>query len=158
MIWAGFTVLLLVAVVSDARSYRIPNWISIALAGLFVLAAALSGQPILSYWPHIAAATAILIAGYVLYQFTGMGAGDAKLGAAIALWAGFGSLYMWSFTLAVAMAALAFGLIVLRRALPAGVAGKAKVFQKGAPVPLGIALGLSAIAASAWFNPALWAF
>ena len=158
MIWAGFTVLLLVAVVSDARSYRIPNWISIALAALFVLAAALSGQEILSWWPHLAAAAAILIAGYLLYLFTGMGAGDAKLGAAITLWAGFGGLYMWSFTLAVAMAALAIGLIILRRTLPAGVAGKAKVFQKGAPVPLGVALGLSAIAASAWFNPALWAF
>jgi len=162
MIWAAFTILVLIAAVADARSYRIPNWISLALAGLFgmalVVAVAVNGQPILDFWPHIAIGAAILVLGYALYQFTGMGAGDAKLAAAIGLWTGFYGLYMWTFTLAVAMALLAFGLIILRRALPAGVSLKTRVFQKGAPVPLGIALGLSAIAASPWFNKALFGF
>ena len=158
MIWAGFSALLLAAVVTDARSYRIPNWISIALAALVVLAAALSGQPILSWWPHLAAGAVVLAVAYGLYTFTGMGAGDAKLAAAIALWSGVSGLYMWTFTLAVAMSVLAFGLVVLRRAIPAGISQNVKVFQKGAPVPLGIALGLSAIAASAWFDKALWSF
>ncbi|HEV7692025.1 MAG TPA: prepilin peptidase [Hyphomonadaceae bacterium] len=162
MIWAAFTVLVLIAAVADARSYRIPNWISLALAGLFVIAltvaVAMNGQPIQDFWPHILTGAAILALGYALYQFTGMGAGDAKLAAAIGLWVGFDGLYMWTFTLAVAMAMLAFGLIVLRRALPAGISEKTRVFQKGAPVPLGVAIGLSAIAASPWFNRALFGF
>jgi prepilin peptidase CpaA len=162
MIWAAFTLLVLIAAVADARSYRIPNWISLALAGLFavalVVAVAVNGQPIQSFWPHMLIGAAILGLGYALYLFTGMGAGDAKLAAAIGLWTGFSGLYMWTFTLAVAMAMLAIGLIVLRRALPAGVSQKTRVFQKGAPVPLGIALGLSAIAASPWFNRALFGF
>jgi prepilin peptidase CpaA len=162
VIWAAFIILMLVATVADARSYRIPNWISLALAGLFVIAlivaVVVNGQPILDFWPHILIGAVILALGYALYQFTGMGAGDAKLAAAIGLWTGFYGLYMWTFTLAVAMAVLAFGLIVLRRALPAGVSEKTRVFQKGAPVPLGVAIGLSAIAASPWFNRALFGF
>jgi prepilin peptidase CpaA len=158
MIWAAFTILIGIAVVSDARTYRIPNWISLALGALFVVAVLLSGAPLASWWPHLAIGATVLAAGYALYLFTGMGAGDAKLGAAIALWAGFPGLYLWTVMLAIAMAILAFGLIVLRRALPAGVTERTRVFQKGAPVPLGIALGLSAIAASARFDPALWSF
>jgi prepilin peptidase CpaA len=162
MIWAAFTVLALVAAYADARSYRIPNWISLALAGLFVIAVlvavAVNGQPILNFWPNILIGAAILGLGYALYLFTGMGAGDAKLAAAIGLWTGFYGLYMWTFMLAVAMAMLAFGLVVLRRALPAGISEKTRVFQKGAPVPLGVAIGVSAIAASPWFSKALFAF
>jgi prepilin peptidase CpaA len=162
MIWAAFTILVLVAAFTDARSYRIPNWISVALTGLFVLAlliaVVVNGQPIQSFWPHILIGATLLGLGYALYLFTGMGAGDAKLAAAVGLWTGFHGLYMWTFMLAVAMAMLAFGLVVLRRALPAGFAQKTRVFQKGAPVPLGIALGLSALAASPWFNRALFPF
>lgn len=162
MIWAAFTVLVLVAAVTDSRSYRIPNWISLALGALFVfavtIAVAVNGQPIESFWPHLALGAIVFALGYALYLFTGMGAGDAKFATAIALWTGLYGAYMWTITLAVAMALLAFGLIVLRRALPAGVTEKARVFQKGAPVPLGIALGLSAIAASPWFNRALFGF
>src|SRR5689334_1954040 len=125
MIWAAFSILLLAAVVTDARSYRIPNWISLALSGLFafalVVAVTVRGEPIESFWPNILIGVAILGGGYALYLFTGMGAGDAKLGAAIGLWTGFYGLYMWTFTLAIAMAALAFGLVVLRRALPVGI-------------------------------------
>jgi prepilin peptidase CpaA len=162
MIWATFTALTLIAAFTDARSYRIPNWISVALAGLFVIAlviaVAVNGHPIQDFWPNLLIGAAILALGYVLYLFTGMGAGDAKLAAAIGLWTGFYGLYMWTFTLAVAMATLALALVVLRRALPAGISQKTRVFQKGAPVPLGIAIGLSAIGASPWFSKALFAF
>jgi prepilin peptidase CpaA len=161
MIWAAFTILLLAAVVTDARSYRIPNWISIAVAGLFafaVLVAVVKGAAVTSFWPNILIGVVILALGYGLYLFTGMGAGDAKFGAAIGLWTGFYGLYVWTFTLGLAMALLAIGLIVLRRVLPAGIAAKSEVFRKGAFVPLGIALSLSAIAASPWFTQTLFGF
>jgi prepilin peptidase CpaA len=156
-IWAAFTILFLAGVVSDARSYRIPNWVSLALAGLFLLAVALSGKPILSFWPHLAACAGVLAVSFVLYRFTGLGAGDAKLAAAAALWAGASGLYILTFTLALAMSLLAFTLVVVRR-VPAGAAPRPRVFEKGAPVPLGIAIGFAAIAASFRFDPSLWAF
>jgi len=157
-IWAAFTILFLAAAVSDARTYRIPNWISLALVALFVVAAAVSGQPVVSFWPHLAVGASVFALGYGLYILTGMGAGDAKLSAAAALWAGFSGFYFWAFTLALTMSLLALALIVARRVLPAGEAPRPKVFQKGAPVPLGVAIGLATIAASWQFDGALWAF
>jgi prepilin peptidase CpaA len=157
-IWAAFTVLFLLAAISDARTYRLPNWISLALVALFVVAAAISGQPIASFWPHLAVGVTVLAVGYGLYALTGMGAGDAKLGAAAAMWAGFSGLYAWAFALALAMSLLALALIVARRALPAGETPRPKIFQKGAPVPLGVAISLAAIAASWQFDRVLWAF
>jgi prepilin peptidase CpaA len=157
-IWATFTILFLLAAVWDARTYRIPNWISLALVALFVVAAAVSGQPVISFWPHLAASAGVFALGYGLYALTGMGAGDAKLGTAAAMWAGFSGLYAWAFALALAMSLLAFALILLRRVLPAGKTPGPKVFQKGAPVPLGVAIGLATIAASWQFDRSLWTF
>lgn len=156
-IWAAFTMLFLIGIVTDARSYRIPNWVSLALAGLFVVAVAFSGEAAVSFWPHLATGAAILAVGFALYKFTGLGAGDAKLAAAAALWAGPWGLYVLTFTLALAMSLLAVVLVVARR-VPVGAAPRPKIFQKGAPVPLGIAIGFAAIAASVRFEASLWAF
>jgi prepilin peptidase CpaA len=160
IIWFAFASLFLIAAVIDARSYRIPNWIPLALGGLFVVAAVASGQPILGFWPHLATGLAILAVGYLLYMLTGMGAGDAKLAAAGALWSGVTGLYMLTFTLAVSMAALALALVALRRLVPAvsDHESSVRILQRGAPVPLGIALASAMILASWQFNPALWAF
>ena len=158
VIWAAFSVLFLIAAVNDGRTYRIPNWIPLALLLLFLVAAALSGKPPTTFWPHLAAGAGVLAVGYALYLFTGMGAGDAKLGAAAALWAGVSGLYVMMFALALAMSLLAVALIIARRAMPAGLTPRPRVFQKGAPVPLGIAIGFAAIGASLRFDPALWSF
>jgi prepilin peptidase CpaA len=160
VIWVAFAGLLLTAAVTDARSYKIPNWISIALVVLFIIAVLASGQPALGFWPHVAAGLAVLAVGYILYMLTGMGAGDAKLAAAGALWSGVSGLYMVTFTLAVSMAALAFSLVALRRLVPAvsGAEPSTRMLQRGAPVPLGIALSAAMILASWQFDPALWAF
>ena len=158
MIWFVFTGLFLTAAVLDARSYTIPNWISAALAALFLIAVFTSGEPAIGYWPHVALAVGVLLAGYLLYLFTGMGAGDAKLAAVAVLWAGLPGLYTWTFFLALAMAVLALGLVAARRIAIAtmGPTPKPRILQRGAPVPLGVALAAAAILASGSFDPALW--
>jgi prepilin peptidase CpaA len=158
VIWIAFAGLLLAAGVFDARSYRIPNWISVALAALFIVAVLTSGQPATGYWPHMAFGVGVLAVGYLLYLFTGMGAGDAKLAAAAMLWAGLPGLYAWTFFLALSMAALALGLVAARRIAVAmmGPAPKLRILQRGAPVPLGVAIAAATILASGSFDPALW--
>lgn len=158
VIWTVFSGLLLAAAVIDGKTYRIPNWIPLALAALFAVAVALSGKTIVDYWPSFALGAGMMVIGYGLYALTGMGAGDAKLAAAAVLWAGLTGLYAWVFALAMSMAALAFMLVVLRRVAPAGHAAKVRVLQRGAPVPLGIALAAASILASWRFDAALWAF
>ena len=158
VIWIAFTALFLAAAVFDGRSYKIPNWISVALVALFVVATLASGESFPDFWPHFALACGVLLIGYLLYLFTGMGAGDAKLAAATVLWAGLSGLYSWTFFLALAMTVLALGLIAARRVATAVVGGepKLRVLQRGAPVPLGVALAAAAILASGSFNPSLW--
>src|SRR5262249_13826211 len=158
---------LLAAATIDALSYRIPNWISIALIGLFVGAVVISGDSAASYWPHLATGLGLFLAGYLLFAFTGMGAGDAKLAAAIGLsarpvglWAGPIGLYAWGEALALAMLILAVLLLAARRMTPAKVPQEAlpRVLRRRAPVPLGIALAASGILASFAFSAQLWRF
>jgi prepilin peptidase CpaA len=159
IIWSVFVLLLVFAAIADSRTYRIPNWISLGLVGLFLVAALASGEPLVGFWPHAALGAGVLVLGYALFALTGMGAGDAKLAAAATLWAGFGGLYTWTFALALSMAALALGLVALRRIGPlAAVASRMRMLQRGAPVPLGVALSAATILASWEFNPVLWAF
>lgn len=159
VIWIALAGLFLAAAIIDGRTYRIPNWIPLALTVLFVVAMLASGKPAVGYWPHAALAAGMLALGYGLYVFTGMGAGDAKLAAAAALWVGFDGLYAWVFSLALSMAALALGLVAVRTAAAtARHTPGLRMFQRGAPVPLGIALAAATVLASWQFDRALWAF
>ena len=87
-----FLLLLGAALVWDFMWLRIPNWISLTLVGLFVVAA-LPAQHPLNWWlSHLAAGLAVLAVGIALFAWRKIGGGDAKLLAAVALWAGLGLL------------------------------------------------------------------
>ena len=75
------------AVASDAGTFRIPNRIPLMVAGLFV-AHALAAWPAIDLAGSIAVGAGCLTAGFVVYAFGWFGAGDAKLFAALGLWAG----------------------------------------------------------------------
>jgi len=159
VVWFAFAGLLLTAAISDLKSYRIPNWVCVAIAATFAIAAPL-GMPFDQIWPHIAVGASVFGVGYLLYAVTGMGAGDAKLGAAIGLWIGPAGLLTWLTHFALGMLALAIVLIGLRRAvaLVGGPEPSFRLLQRGAPVPLGVALSFSALLASPGFVSGLWAF
>ena len=160
VIWAVYAAILVYAAVSDARTYRIPNWTSIALVVLFALAVLIGRPGWPDFWPHLAMGAAAFAVGYLLYHFTGMGAGDAKLGAAVALWAGWSGGYGLLVALTAAMAILALTLIIIRRIFAARseVEPSIRAFQKNAPVPLGVAISAAGVIASFGYAPVLWAF
>jgi prepilin peptidase CpaA len=158
IIWTVFVILLLWAAMSDAASYRIPNWICAALAALFIGSVVGSGEPVTGFWLHFLLGAGVLAMGYLLYRFTGMGAGDAKLGATALLWAGLEGLYDWALFLALSMAVLVLALVIARR-VALGIAGGAssvRILKRGAPVPLGVALAAATILASGSFDHRLW--
>ena len=159
LIWAVYAAILVYAAVSDARSYRIPNWTSIALVVLFAVALAIARPPWEAIWPHLAVGAGAFVFGYLLYQFTNMGAGDAKLGSAIALWAGMAGGYPFVIALSFAMAGLAIGLIIVRRIMNRKGAEPPAIraFQKDAPVPLGVAISIGGLIASFRYADYLWA-
>ncbi len=156
MIWAAFACLLVAAAVSDAVRYKIPNWASLALVGLFVAAAIAGPAPLAGYWDNLVVGLAVFALGFALFQWTGMGGGDAKLAAAIALWSGFSGLQDLMLWLALSMAGLVVMLVLIRRLPKLAFAQSVRMLQVGAPAPLGLALAAAGLLASGSFDAALW--
>jgi prepilin peptidase CpaA len=84
---ALFAIPLIAALVSDLRSLRIPNWVSLALiAGFFAYAWLLGGG--VDVRANLIAAGVAFAATFCLYIFGWFGAGDVKLLTTVTLWAG----------------------------------------------------------------------
>lgn len=75
------------AMVSDYRKLRIPNAVSLILAGAFFPFAFLAG-PSIAVVPHVILAVAVLLLLFVFFAIGWLGGGDVKLVSAITLWAG----------------------------------------------------------------------
>ncbi len=83
----AFAGLVFSAAISDILRFRIPNRSSIALVLLYPAYLLAANQPV-DWLSAIAVATACLTVGFLLFSIKACGAGDAKLFAAAALWAG----------------------------------------------------------------------
>lgn len=98
--------LLIAASVVDLRRREIPDWISIALAMLAVLAAGF-GWAGIRWWMVVSGAAGGLMIGYTLFRFANFGGGDAKLIAALGALLGPVGLLFALFWMALAGGALA---------------------------------------------------
>lgn len=84
---ACFVALVLIGAVSDVVSYKIPNVVIITIMALYPIYVVVSPQKV-EWLYSIGIFAAVIAVGMVLYNFKIFGAGDAKLMAAIMLWAG----------------------------------------------------------------------
>ena len=110
----AFAILLLWAASEDMRRLIIPNWISIAIAGLYPVHV-LTG-PVTPDWLSAAGLAAlVLLVGFALFAARLMGGGDVKLMAAVALWAGPGELPLLLSVTAIAGGVVAAFLLISRR-------------------------------------------
>ncbi len=83
----AFAVLTVLAAYSDVKSFIIPNRYCLAIAALFPIYALQTDQVI--DWPTtLGLAGGMLVVGFLLFARRMVGAGDVKLAAAVALWAG----------------------------------------------------------------------
>jgi len=150
--FALYVLLLAVAVVTDLRGFKIPNWVSAALLVLFIPVAIL--LPLEAHWlSHVGAALSVLAGGFVLFLRGWLGAGDVKLMTAVSLWAGFGLLAQFIVAVALTGGALALVLLILRfaiarlpavRTAPDG-GSLPRVLVSGERVPYGVAIACGAI-------------
>src|SRR2546423_1641073 len=83
-----FPFLLVTAGVSDLLTYRIPNWMTAAIALAFFPMAFATGLPAHQLLWQCAAAAVLLAVGFGLFAAGLFGGGDAKLLAAASLWFG----------------------------------------------------------------------
>ncbi|MEM9027784.1 MAG: prepilin peptidase [Pseudomonadota bacterium] len=139
------------AVVSDARSLRIANWISLALVGLFAVYALMR----FDLWAipnHMMVAAVVLVVGFVLFVLRWIGAGDVKFMSALGLWMGPEHIPQFALLTGLGGAVLAIGLLILRQSeqlkivLPAAAPFKRAIelAEKGV-CPYGIAIGFAAL-------------
>jgi prepilin peptidase CpaA len=107
MVAAALPVLLVWAGAVDALTSSIPNALVVLLAVCFALFAGATGISATAIFTHILCAGTILIGGFVLFSFSLLGGGDAKLLASAALWFGFENLLPFLASVALAGGALA---------------------------------------------------
>lgn len=84
---AVLAAMLIMVVIGDVRSRRIPNWLNLAIALTAIPFWWMSG---LSLWPDVAAqvglAAGLFVFFAILFHLGMMGGGDVKLLAALGLW------------------------------------------------------------------------
>jgi len=149
------SILVILAAVSDARSFRIPNWIVLALLALFPLHVLLSPTPVLWQRNLIVFIGAFGI-GYIGYLKNLAGAGDIKLLATILLWAGLAFAAECLFVTAIAGGVLAAGLVGMTYIRQRLAGQKQTTAMASSPVPYGIAIALGGLCTLAnLFHPDL---
>ena len=139
--------LLAVAVVTDVAALRIPNFVPLALALLFVPAALISSEPI-DWVSHLAAAAIALGVGIGLFAWGKLGGGDVKLIAAVALWQGLRLLPAFVLLIGIAGGAAAILCLLLRWAgLGRFLAARGTdlvALRAGADIPYAVAIAAAA--------------
>lgn len=147
-----FPALVILGAVKDAVSYTIPNWISLALAAAFPLAAFGAGAPLGAIGAHFGVGLAALAVGAVMFALRWIGGGDAKLFAAAALWLGWEPLLIYVVAVCLAGGGLAAALLLLRSVwlrplVLAGPAWFVRLAEPGENVPYGVAIAVGALVA-----------
>jgi prepilin peptidase CpaA len=155
-------VMMVIAAITDIRSYKIPNWLTGLTALLFIPAAIISGMPVAVMAAHVATGLILFFVGYGLYALRLFGGGDAKMMAAAGLWLGASQTMMFLILTALAGGALAIVFMVLAAIqLHTEMTDSSftKSLRKLAPkLPYGVALAIGAILAfpgSWWVQNAL---
>ncbi|HXW26044.1 MAG TPA: prepilin peptidase [Xanthobacteraceae bacterium] len=156
-----FPALMAFAASSDLFSMTISNKVSLALAGGFLVLGLVIGMGPRDMGMHAAAGAAVLVVAFVFFTRGWIGGGDAKLAAAASLWFGFD--YLLQFLVDAALLGGVLTLLMINfRLLPlpgvlARCAWIARLHEKGAGVPYGIALAAAALLVypdTIWMKPA----
>lgn len=149
---AVFPALVITGALRDMVSYRIPNWISLALIAGFPLAALALGLPLQTIGLCCAVGAAGLVAGMGMFALRWIGGGDAKLFAAAALWIGWPAALPFLAVTGLAGGALAVGLMAMRSVwvrplVASGPPWLTRLAEPGENVPYGLAIAIGALAA-----------
>jgi prepilin peptidase CpaA len=141
----AYAVLLLTAAVYDWIWRRIPNWTVIALILLFIPVTYMGLTPTTWPWSLAAFVLALAISG-ALYLLGWVGAGDSKLFAAVALFAGLSNLALLGSATALVGGVMAIVVLIMhpRRAM-SGLTTRGRADGKSRGIPYGVAIAAGAL-------------
>lgn len=143
----SFPLLLIIAGFRDLVSYTIPNWISLALAGAFLVALPFLGLGLGEIGVHFLVFAVALLVAMGMFALGWLGGGDAKLFAATSLWFGWPGVAPFLIVTALFGGGLTLLLIMVRKHVPARLVGvwPNELFHQDADVPYGVAIALGAL-------------
>lgn len=147
-----YPALLIIAALTDATSFTIPNRISLLLLAAYVPTALALGRPLGEMGIDLAVFAVALVAAMGMFAVGWIGGGDAKLFAAASLWLGWAATPVFLLVTALAGGALAVLLLNLRstwvKPLVDGAPGwVVRLATPKAAVPYGVAIAVGALAA-----------
>ncbi len=154
-----FAGLLCWALVSDALTMKIPNRISIGIVALYPLWVFAGGLSLDQVLIPIAMAVGMLIAGFIAFDRGWIGGGDAKMLAAITLWAGVELMVPMLLVTTLAGGVMATGAILseaMRRRAVLARGGEvngpflSSVVKSKIPYGVAIAIGGGVVAVGLW--------
>lgn len=147
-----FPALMIIAGLTDATSFTIPNRISVLLALAFLPTALIVRLPLGEIGLDLSVGLGALIAGMAMFAAGWIGGGDAKLFAVAGLWLGWPASINFVMVTALAGGGLAVLLLnarssVVRVHLSGAPAWLERLATPGADVPYGVAIAIGALAA-----------
>jgi prepilin peptidase CpaA len=147
-----FPALVIIAALTDATSFTIPNRISLLLLAAYVPASLLIGRAPADMGIDLAVGVAALFAGMAMFAAGWIGGGDAKMFAACALWLGLRGAPTFLIVTAMAGGGLAVLLLNARSAsfrtyFVGAPQWLARLMTPGGDVPYGVAIAAGALAA-----------
>ncbi len=145
-----FPLCMVFACIWDLLTMRIPNKLSLVLIVGFAIMAPLAGMGWeLAAW-HVGTAVMVLIGGFLLFAFGGMGAGDVKFATVTSLWLGPTLTPMFLVYVGLGGGAIALLFMFARRfALPisaVGVTWIERLHNKENGIPYGLTIGPAGLA------------
>jgi prepilin peptidase CpaA len=116
----GFVVLVLAAVLFYSAGYdvvnrKIPNWMSICIFVLFMLAAFIQQMSWADFGTHLLVGLGVFVAGAILFYLNVWGGGDVKLLAACSLWFGTAAVGPLLYGVAIGGGIVALILVLIKR-------------------------------------------
>lgn len=148
---AIFLALCIFAAVHDVNRLKIPNWLNLTLALLFVPAAAVSGLSLEMIGGHLLAGLLAFVAAYGLFMFRIFGGGDAKMIPAVMLWIGPSAAIPFVYWMALVGGLCALIVLTIRKTVPVEVLpGFVQApFRENGSVPYGVAIAAGVLLAGA---------
>lgn len=147
---AAFVGLVLFAALSDIATMEIPNWVSIAAALLFPLAAWLADMSGAQIGLHLGVGVIVFLIGFGLFSIGVLGGGDVKVIAAVSVWTGLAALSSFAFAMTLAGGALALSIMVARKAAKPAASTPAflnRLLRPENGIPYAVAIAVGVIAA-----------
>jgi prepilin peptidase CpaA len=107
--------LLLLATYTDVTMLRIPNLLSLAVAVIAVVFAAVATPSLHDFLMHLLAGVVVIVVGFALFAVgLKFGGGDAKLLAALSIWLGFAALPVFLIVMSLVGGVVAITVFALR--------------------------------------------